>query len=108
MIMSFIGCNLADASRPWHAVRMNLVLRIPDDIAARLSEPGADLEREALEALVLEKYRVGKVTTEELRRTLGFETRYELDGFLKAHGVFMDYTLADLERERRTLDALGL
>jgi hypothetical protein len=26
-------------------------------------------------------------------------SRYELDGFLKAHGVFLDYSIEDFERE---------
>ncbi len=38
---------------------------------------------------------------------LGFATRYELDGFLKERGVFLDYTLQDLWCERETLDRLG-
>ncbi|MGA7416308.1 MAG: hypothetical protein WBW33_37910 [Bryobacteraceae bacterium] len=42
-----------------------------------------------------------------LRRLLGFETRYELDGFLKAHDVWMNYTIDDLRREVATLQQLG-
>jgi hypothetical protein len=87
---------------------MNLTVRIPDDFAARLSAGGGDIERKALEALALEEYRGGRLTKPELRRLLGFEIRAELDGFLKEHGVFEPYTLADLERERQTLDRLGL
>jgi hypothetical protein len=50
-----------------------------------------------------------QVTRPELRRLLGFETRYELDGFLKAHAVVEDLpTLEDLERERQDLRSLGL
>jgi hypothetical protein len=48
------------------------------------------------------------LTTAELRRLLGFVTRAALDGFLKAHGVYVDYTLDDLERDRRDLSRLGL
>ena len=86
---------------------MNLTVRSPDDLAARLGARG-DLERQALEALALEEYRAGRLTKPELRRLLGFEIRAELDGFLKAHGVFEPYTLADLERERQDLDRLGI
>jgi uncharacterized protein UPF0175 len=86
---------------------MNLIVRIPDDLAARL-DAGGDLSRRALEALGLEEYRAGRLTRPELRRLLGFEIRAELDGFLKAHGVFEPYTLADLERERQDLDRFGL
>jgi hypothetical protein len=87
---------------------MNLTVRIPDDLAKRLGAGGADLERRALEALVAEEYRAGRITKPEVYAALGFEVLDEFDGFLKAHGVFEEYTLADLERERRALDRLGL
>jgi Uncharacterised protein family (UPF0175) len=87
---------------------MNLIVRIPDELAARLGAEGPALERQALEALVLESYRAGRMTAEDLRQALGFEVLNEVDGFLKAHGIYESYSLADLERERRTLDKLGL
>jgi hypothetical protein len=87
---------------------MNLTVRIPDQLATRLTEAGGDLERKALEALALEEYRADRLTKKELRQVLGFETLNEFDGFLKAHGVFEDYTLDDLARERKAFDQLGL
>ena len=39
---------------------MDLTLRIPDDLAARLGASG-DLTRRALEALALEEYRAGRL-----------------------------------------------
>lgn len=86
---------------------MNVVLHIPDDFAAQLSADG-DVERQALEALALESYRAGRLTKAELRRLLGIESRYALDGFLKAHDVYEPYALEDLERERATFQRLGL
>jgi len=86
---------------------MDVTVPIPDDFAARFGS-GAELGRRALEALALEEFRAARLSKAELRQILGFGTRAELDGFLKAHGVFEEYTLADLERERQTLDRLGL
>ncbi len=86
---------------------MNLTLQIPDDLASRLNAAGADLSRRALEAFALEEYKSGHITQTELRRLLGFGTRYQLDGFLKAHDVWIDYTLEDAERERELLERLG-
>jgi Uncharacterised protein family (UPF0175) len=34
-----------------------------------------------------------------VRGLLGFETRMEVHAFLKEHGVFMHYTMEDLERD---------
>jgi hypothetical protein len=86
---------------------MNVTVHIPDELAARLAAEGGDLERRALEGFALAEYQAGRLTGSELRQLLGISTRYELDGFLKAHGVFEEYTLEDLEQERQTLDRLG-
>jgi Uncharacterised protein family (UPF0175) len=86
---------------------MNITVAIPDALAARLGAE-ADLPRRVLEALVLEEYRADRLTRPELRRLLGFETRYELDGFLKAHGINEGMTLAEFERDQQTLVRLGL
>jgi len=86
---------------------MNVIISIPDDVAQRLSAVGGDLSRRALEALALEEYKRGNLTKPELRRLLGFDTRYALDGFLKSHEVFEPYSLEDLEREARELQRLG-
>jgi len=86
---------------------MNVTLPIPDELAARLGEAG-DVSRRALEAFAAEEYRAGRLTHPELRSLLGFVTHAELDGFLKARGIFEDYTQSDLDRERQTLGQLGL
>ena len=87
---------------------MNVTVRIPDDLAARLAAQGADLERRALEGFALAEYQAGRLTRPELRRLLNFGTGYELDGFLKAHGVNEGMTVEEFEQDRETLDRLGL
>jgi hypothetical protein len=86
---------------------MNLTPRLPDDVATRLGAPDADLERDALEALVLEKYRAGQISMDDVRRALGFEALDQVDGFLKAHGVYEPYTVEDINRQVETLARLG-
>lgn len=86
---------------------MDLTVHIPDDLAARLGA-SADLSRRALEALGLAEYRAGHLTRPELRRLLGFDTRAELDGFLKRHGINEAMTLEEFERDRQDLDRLGI
>jgi hypothetical protein len=87
---------------------MNLTVNIPDDLVAPLSAADGDLSRRALEALGLEEYKSGRITENQLRRLLGFGTRYELDGFLKAHDVWIDYSVQDFRREIDTLRKLGI
>ena len=86
---------------------MNLMLEIPDELATRLGGEGADLSRRALEAFALEEYTNKRISSAELRRLLGFETRNEFDGFLKAHNIWFDYTIEDLRRDVATLQRLG-
>jgi len=81
-------------------------LEIPEDLATQLTPEHQDLARAVLEAVALEGYRSGKLTEAELRRLLGYESRLELDGFLKEHGVYLEYTMEDLERESATGDKL--
>lgn len=85
-----------------------VTLDIPDELSAALTVPGRELSRSVFEALALEAYRERKLSTAQLRRLLGFETRYELDGFLKAHEVWLEYGVEDLERDREAHRNLGL
>ena len=87
---------------------MELTVQIPDDLASRMSATGSELSRRVLEALALEEFKGGRITRPELRRLLGFGSRYQLDGFLKAHDVCEDYTLQDLEQELEGLRRLGI
>jgi predicted HTH domain antitoxin len=86
---------------------MQVTVEIPDDMAQKLTPAGQDPSRALLEALAIEGYRSGTLTAYQTRRLLGFETRFELDGFLKAHNIWeYAYSLEDLEQDRRTLQHL--
>ena len=86
---------------------MDLTLHIPDEVAERLAASGAELSRRALEAFALEEHKSGRITEAQVQKLLGFATRDELDGFLKAHEVWLNYSADDLERERAALRRLG-
>jgi hypothetical protein len=75
---------------------MNVHLEIPDELAHRLAADADGLERAALEAIAIEGVRSEKLSVAQARRLLGIQTRYEMDGFLKAHGVLLDLTLEDV------------
>lgn len=84
-----------------------MTVEIPDDLARSLTAAGGDLPRRVLEALALEEYKSGRLSGPGLMQALGFPTRYEMDGFLKHHEVWIEYTADDLERERVALERLG-
>jgi predicted HTH domain antitoxin len=85
-----------------------LIIELPDELLAALASSGQDLSRAAFEAIAVEAYRARKISTAQLRHLLGFQTPMEVDGFLKAHGVELEYTLEDLERDREVHRRLGL
>ena len=80
-------------------------VHIPAALAERLGGPGPGLDRRALEALAISAYQAGDLTAHELRQMLGIETRYELDGFLKARGVYEPVTPEDVRRDLDDLRA---
>jgi hypothetical protein len=87
---------------------MNVTLNIPDDLVGQLEVAGSDLSRRALEALALEEYKSGRLTKPGLSRLLGFSSRDQLDGFLKMHDVWIDYSVDDFHRELDDLARLGV
>jgi hypothetical protein len=82
-----------------------LILEIPDELARPMCAAGSDLSRRALEALALEEYKAARISRAQLRHLLGFGTRYELDGFLKAHDVWVDATVDDVRNDIADLTA---
>jgi hypothetical protein len=86
---------------------MNLVLRIPDELATHFASAD-EMERRAIEALALDEFRLGHLTRAALKSLLGFATRGELDAFLVSHGAVGSYTDSDLEKDRADLQRLNL
>jgi len=76
---------------------MQITLNLPEDIARGLGSTWADLPRAALESLAIEAYRSGALTAAQLPRMLGFETRLQLDAFLRDHAV------GDFDPDRETV-----
>ena len=85
-----------------------LTLELPDELSDFLAASGHDLARAALETIALEAYRENKLSIGQLRRLLGYNTRMQAHAFLKDHGVYLRYDLADLEHDRQAGDALPL
>ncbi len=81
---------------------MRVILELPEDLAEHLAADTSALSRAALEALALEGVRSGKLTTAQARRLLGIKSRYEMDGFLKAHGVLLPGSIEDVRHDSQT------
>lgn len=84
---------------------LTLTLELPDDVASQLCKDGRDLSRAALEAFAVEEYRAFRLTDLQFRELLGI-SRFEADAILKAHEVWLDYTVEDFRREGEMLKEL--
>jgi hypothetical protein len=84
----------------------NITIKIPEDIAGCLQEKCGDLSQYTIELLAIEGYRTRTLSITQVRRMLGFQTRIEVDAFFKQHGVYRDYSAADLDRDIETLRRL--
>ena len=73
---------------------------------SKIDGPGD--QSNAVSRRVLEEYKSGRLTEAAMQELLGFRTRYQLDGFLKTHGVDADYTIEDFQREVETLKRIGV
>ncbi|HXG86097.1 MAG TPA: UPF0175 family protein [Pyrinomonadaceae bacterium] len=83
---------------------MNVQVKIPDEI---FNQTNADTSRQILEIVALEGYKSKQLTTAQVRRVLGFETRLEVYDFLAKNAVaWVDYSIEDAERERSLLREL--
>ena len=75
------------------------------DTARDLEREIRGLSRAEGESLVLEGYKCGSLSDEQVRRLLGFKTQFDVHAFLKEHGLYLNYTREDLEQDLRFSDS---
>lgn len=86
---------------------MQVHLDVPEEVAQRFAAEPGGITRAALEALAIEGVRSGKLTVHQARQMLGISSRYEMDGFLKAHGVLLPITMEDVVTDTNTAIAFS-
>ncbi|MDZ4754016.1 MAG: UPF0175 family protein [Phycisphaerae bacterium] len=67
---------------------------------------GGNLDGEAYDALVIEGYRSGRFGSATVGKLLQHASRWDTERWLADRGVALNYTLEDLEADRKTLDHL--
>jgi hypothetical protein len=86
---------------------MQIDLEIPDEISAIFGSDLHSVKRALLEGLALEGVRSGRLSRGQVRRLLGFGTRYEVDGFLKEHGIPLEESLEEIRQASEQILAHG-
>lgn len=87
---------------------MKVTVELPDDIATALKSEWKDLPQGSLEAIAVEAYRAGVLHESQVRRLMGFETRFEVHALLKKHGVPLRITAVDVEADLQAHRELGI
>ncbi|MEK7409340.1 MAG: UPF0175 family protein [Acidobacteriota bacterium] len=87
---------------------MQVTIDLPEDILTSLEGRWGNVSRHALETIAVEGYRTGALTESQVRRLLGFETRFQVHALLKQHKAPLRYTQADLEEDLTAHRELGL
>lgn len=90
---------------------MQVTLEIPDDLASELPEfdlePGG-LSNTVLEYFAVEAYRQTRLSSAQIGRLLGHESRWETEDFLSSHGAWPGLTQEEAIEDVHTLtDLLG-
>jgi len=89
-------------------ITMSVTIELPEDISVALEGQWDNVPRRSLEAIAVEAYRTGALTESQIRRLLGFETRFQVHALLKEHQVPLRYTAADLEADLSAHRQLGI
>ena len=84
---------------------MQVVLELPDQIALLLGENPSAVAHRVVEDIAIENCQTGKISFRQAGQLLGLDY-WETETFLKNREVPLNYTLADLEADRATLDKL--
>ena len=87
---------------------MQVTINLPEDISAALNGQWDNVPRRSLEAIAVEAYRTGALTENQIRRLLGFETRFQVHALLKEHQVPLRYTAVDIEADLSAHRQLGI
>jgi hypothetical protein len=82
---------------------MAIMVQLPQDIENQLRSEWKDLERHALEGLVTEAFRCGKLSSHEVAEILGLGNRWEAVRFLEERGAYPGVDVEDLAADRATL-----
>ena len=87
---------------------MHLTIDLPEDIGDALRGRWGDVSRHALETLAVEAYRTGGLSENQVKRLLGFESRFQVHALLKQHEVPLRYTEVDLQNDLTAHRELGI
>lgn len=85
---------------------MTISFDLPKDVENDLRKEYGDLSAAAKEALIIDAYRTGRLSLGHVAEVVGLPTSILAQRWLSDRGVPLNYSLGDLESDRRTLGKL--
>ncbi len=84
---------------------MQVTLEMSDAAARQWGDTPSAVGRHVLEDAAIERYREGRLSQRQVGDLLGFDY-WQTETFLKQRGVPLNYSPADLDADRATLDKI--
>jgi predicted HTH domain antitoxin len=85
---------------------MTISFELPQNIEQQALTNGADLNREAKVAYLVDLYRRERITRDDLSEALGLGF-HQTEQLFKEHGIGNDFTLEEFQAERAFLRKVG-
>ena len=84
---------------------VEITVKLPENVARTFGETPEDMGRHLLENAAVEEYRAGRLSQRQAGEMLGLDY-WQAESFLAEHRVPLNYSLADLEADRTTLERI--
>ncbi len=85
---------------------MAITIQLPPGIESNLRADDPHLEESLRERILIDAYTAGKIGTADIADALALPTRWDAERWLGERGVHMNYSLTDLEQDRKNLEQL--
>lgn len=85
---------------------MAITIQLPPEIEKELRGQVPDLDQTTREQFLVSNYQAAKLSAGDIAEILGFQTRDEAHAWLAQRNVPINYSLADLEEDRKNLKSL--
>ena len=90
---------------PAESNMVEVTVKLPDNVARSFGDTPEDMGRHLLENAAIEEYRVGRLSHRQVGEMLGLDY-WQAERFLVEHDVPLNYSMADLEADRATLNRI--
>ncbi len=84
---------------------MQVTLKLPDHVARQWGATPDAVGRHVMEVAAIEGYRAGRLSHRQVGELLGLDY-WQAEAFLKGRGVPLNYSAADLEADKATLEKI--